>query len=177
MRLRDVGVVAGADGAVKLTEDAASLYLRSPWAVDSALAELDTPSSESECHPVGAASTSLAARPHAKHCRRIWIHCEAIMAADLHKAMLDESVLRAETLLSAGGKGSGCSWYIVPSRPSEMWPSSLFRLATQLRLGQVRPASNMTCCLERAPPNGKVSCGEYCEKPLTSQAHLVTCAV
>ena len=35
----------------------------------------------------------------------------------------------------------------------------------------------MTCSLQRAPKNGQVLLGEPCEKPLATQAHLVTCGV
>ena len=119
--LRDVGVVASEDGTVSFTEDGLAKYAASPWAADLTPADLNRPSGGSDCHPVGYAAVSLAARPHTKHCRRLWIHCEALAAATLHSDMLQDSQLRADLL---GGM--------------ELLAHGILCLLVRLRCGQVQ---------------------------------------
>ena len=106
--LQEASVMVRTDGRVKLSDDAQSNFLSSPCASDIVLG--DSMMNEPSALPPAAPHGSLVSQPVKKFCSSIWMHLDAIAAIQVHSDALTTALYRAETVLSAGGRGNGSVW-------------------------------------------------------------------
>eukprot|EP00973_Karenia_brevis_P030373 4188491-Karenia_brevis.AAC.1 len=137
--LQQQGVCAGADGSVKLDEDALERYASSPWSADVSLKELCEfePRTTRDGYGQGSKLMSRAMR------------CiEFLRASALYDGM--STNYRREVFLSAGGPQNGKIWNELPAHYNKFLGNDHFKMAINLRLGAVRAPDGATCMIAKA---------------------------